>query len=141
VHTPLTQSLATAQALVSAHLAQVPPPQSTSVSRPFFTTSEQLASWQMLVMHTPVLQSAGLVHAEPGLHLGQLPPQSTSDSVPFFTVSLQLAATHLPAVHTLLAQSLAPRQTALVPQRVHATPPQSTSVSVPFFTESKQLGA
>lgn len=53
-HTRLTQSLATTQVLVAAQVGHTPPPQSMSVSLPFLTTSEQLGSWQMLAMHTPL---------------------------------------------------------------------------------------
>ena len=42
-HTPLTQSEDALHFLLSAQAAQVPPPQSTSVSAPFSTASVQLA--------------------------------------------------------------------------------------------------
>lgn len=55
--TPEAQSLATLQSLVVPQREQlVEPPQSTSDSPWFFVTSEQLASWQILFKHTPVVQ-------------------------------------------------------------------------------------
>jgi hypothetical protein len=50
--TPLEQSLGAPQALPSAHVGHVPPPQSVSDSSPFWTPSPQLAAWQTLDVHT-----------------------------------------------------------------------------------------
>ena len=79
----------------AAHLPHVAPPQSTSVSLPFFTPSEQLAPWHVsgVPEHTPLWQSEPALHVLPAAHLPQLaPPQSTSVSVPFLTKSVQLGA-------------------------------------------------
>jgi hypothetical protein len=90
-HTPLWQSAATAHVPLVGHFGQVPPPQSTSVSAPFFTLSVQLADWQMLPTQTPLWQSPPTLHVLPAAHFGhEAPPQSMSVSVPFFTVSVQL---------------------------------------------------
>jgi hypothetical protein len=91
-----------------SHLRQLAPPQSTSVSLPFCTTSEQLGVWQRLPEQTELVQSVPTLHVLPGTQLPQVrPPQSTSVSSWFFTVSLHVAATHVALVHTKLAQSLA----------------------------------
>jgi hypothetical protein len=91
--TPVWQSVARAQDALAPHLGHVPPPQSTSVSAPFFTTSEQLGAWQMLLMHTPLWQSVATLHVLPAAHLPQLaPPQSVSVSVPFLTLSAHVGA-------------------------------------------------
>ena len=94
MHTPLTQSLPTTHESPAGHRAQVvAPPQSTSVSLPFCTTSEQFGTWQMLPMHTPLTQSAATLHSFPLSHCGQaLPPQSVSVSSWFFTLSLHVGA-------------------------------------------------
>jgi hypothetical protein len=44
VHTLLEQSAPPPHALFAPHAAQVPPPQSTSDSAPFFVPSEQVAA-------------------------------------------------------------------------------------------------
>jgi hypothetical protein len=96
VHTPLAQSAAPPHTLPSAHLfaGAQEPPQSTSVSVPFFTVSLQAGTWQMPPVQTPLAQSPAPPQTLPSAHLfagAQEPPQSTSVSVPFFTVSLQPA--------------------------------------------------
>jgi hypothetical protein len=92
--TLLVQSVETEQSLVSAHLAQVPPPQSTSVSVPFLTVSGQAAAWHFfgVPLHTPLVQSVVAAHDSPVPQRAQVvaPPQSTPVSRPFFTTSLQL---------------------------------------------------
>jgi hypothetical protein len=66
------------------------PPQSTSVSVPFFTKSVQSGAWHTLFVHTPLAQSDGAEHAFDVSHFGHaVPPQSTSVSLPFFTPSVQ----------------------------------------------------
>jgi hypothetical protein len=94
------QSVAAAHALPTPHLvAQVAPvvatpPQSTSVSVPFFTASGQTGALQRELVQTPLTQSAPAEHPEPVAHRfagAQLPPQSIAVSVPFFTVSPQVA--------------------------------------------------
>src|SRR5690606_25123451 len=90
--------------------AQVPPPQSMSVSLPLRMPSTQAPGWQKPPVHVAVesAQSALPMHMLPfGHFVLQLPPQSRSVSSPFCTPSLQLAATQTFGVpmHTLLAQS------------------------------------
>src|SRR4051812_5156746 len=83
---PLVQSAALPQALPSAHLAQVAPPQSMSDSVPFFTASEQVGAGaaQTPPEQFPLEQSPLAAQVLPLTHLGQTaPPQSTSVSVPF----------------------------------------------------------
>jgi hypothetical protein len=142
-HTPLPQSLAIAHdSPVVQRVQRLAPPQSTSVSTPFLTTSLQLGTWQMFEMHTPLKQSFVATHVLPLAQSGQvLPPQSTSVSTAFLTKSLQLGAAHLLAVQTLLRQSIGPPQARPVPHLPQLGPPQSTSISPPFLLPSKQLGA
>jgi hypothetical protein len=143
VHTPLEQSLAPPHALPVAHLAQLVPPQSTSLSPPFLTLSEHVAAWHRPPVQTPLWQSEPPPHALPAAHLlVHEPPQSVSASLPFLTPSLHVAATHFLVVleHTRLRQSADTPHTLLTSQP-EQEPPQSTSVSVPFLTVSLQLGA
>jgi hypothetical protein len=77
--------------LVAPQGAQVPP-QSTSVSVPFFTVSAQVAAWHRLAVHTPLPQSAASAQALVAAQGPQVPPQSASVSVPFLTVSAHVAA-------------------------------------------------
>src|SRR5437762_2933128 len=139
--TDVVQSPLTVQALPGAHLAVQEPPQSTSVSVPFLTTSVQVATWQV-TLHTPLAQSDGAPQLLLVPHLVlQVPPQSTSLSVPFFTPSAQLGALQTLSAHTRFKQSLPPVQTAPVGHFAQAlVPPQSTSTSPPFFTTSEQVG-
>jgi len=79
--------LPTTHFLVGAQI----PPQSTSVSFWFLVLSLQVAAWQMLVVHTLLVQSVPAEQPLPVPHpLHMLPPQSVSVSTPFFTVSLQV---------------------------------------------------
>ena len=71
-------------------LQAVAPPQSTSVSPPFWTRSLQEGGWQTAAVQTPLWQSAARLQASPSAQSGQEPPQSTSVSLPFWTKSLQL---------------------------------------------------
>ena len=50
----LTQSARALQPSVSAHLGARVPPQSTSVSSPFFTPSLGAGGWHAFVVHTPL---------------------------------------------------------------------------------------
>ena len=89
--TPLLQSAALAQFLVLGHPGQVPPPQSMSVSSPFFTPSVQAGAAQIPLWQTPLSQSPALAQLLPFAHTGQVPPpQSTSVSAPFFFLSVQV---------------------------------------------------
>jgi len=105
----LVQSVETMQPLPSAHFlpwpSHVAPPQSMSVSVPFFWPSVHVGAWQV-VLHTLLVQSAPLPHVLPVAQLPpQVAPQSTSDSVPFFTVSLHVGVLQMPPVQTPLVQS------------------------------------
>jgi hypothetical protein len=68
--TPDAQSPGSAHARSAAHGRQPGPPQSTSVSSPFFTPSEHVGDEQVPLSssHTPELQSAGDAHALPTPH-------------------------------------------------------------------------
>jgi hypothetical protein len=91
VHTPLWQSVGCVQALLGAHAGQVGPPQSVSVSLPFFTPSKQLEGWQTEPVQTLLWQSLGSAQVLLSAQAGQVePPQSVSVSLPFFTTSVQL---------------------------------------------------
>jgi hypothetical protein len=109
------------------------PPQSVSLSVPFFTPSLQVAAWHTPPVHTPLWQSPPIPHFLFVVHLvAQVPPQSVSDSLPFFTVSLQVAALHVLVevpVQTRLWQSEATRQAFPSLHAAQLGPPQSTSVS------------
>jgi hypothetical protein len=148
LHTPLAgsaQSAAFVHFFPGGQPAQVPPPQSISVSVPFRVLSLQPAPWQTLAVQTPLEQSVPVVQPPPLPHFGQeAPPQSVPVSVPFFTVSLHVAATHAPAVHLPLAgstQSMLPEQPLPTAHLVLHVPPQSMSVSVPFSTRSVHVAA
>jgi hypothetical protein len=144
VHTPLWQSPAPEQVCPVVHLAQPPPPQSVSLSVPFFTPSEHVGVWQTLGVppQTPLRQSPLMVQLFPLAQLPQLPPQSMSVSVPFFTPSVQEGVWHTLGApeQTPLTQSV-PRPHALPAPQSAQLPPQSTSLSLPFFTVSVQVGA
>jgi len=143
LHTLLRQSVPDVQVPPVPHFAQaLVPPQSTSDSPSFFTTSEQVGTWQMLPMHTPLWQSDAAAHSWPVPHFGHDEPQSMSVSVPFFTPSKHVAAWQV-TLQTPLVQS--PANEHPLPS-VHflagaQLPPQSTSVSVPFFAESEHVAA
>jgi hypothetical protein len=80
-------------AFIEAQVTHAPPPQSTSVSLPFFTPSAQPDAWQMAAVHTPFWQSVPAVQVLPAAHRLQVvvPPQSLSVSPPFFAASEQVA--------------------------------------------------
>jgi hypothetical protein len=111
------QSVLFAQCFWSAHVllplaAEVQlPPQSRSVSVPFFTPSVQLGGEQVLAVASQILsrQSVPVVHFKPSAQPRQVgPPQSTSVS----SASLMLSA-QCPAVHDPM-----PSQTLPVPSQV-----------------------
>jgi hypothetical protein len=63
---------------------QAAPPQSTSVSVPFFTPSVQAGNAQIEFLHTPLEQSEPIAQPAPSTHTAHVPPpQSTSVSSPF----------------------------------------------------------
>ena len=67
------------QVLPTAHLAAQEPPQSVSVSLPFFTVSLQLGAWQV-TLQTLLEQSLGAVQVLPVPQRAHdvAPPQSMS---------------------------------------------------------------
>src|SRR4051812_2405592 len=72
--TPLWQSPGSLQPRAVGQLAQLPP-QSTSLSSPFFTPSVQLAALQLpFTLHTRLSQSLAALQAVPSGQPGQLPP-------------------------------------------------------------------
>jgi hypothetical protein len=87
-HAWLEQSELMWQDLLLEQAGHEPPPQSTSVSVPFLTLSEQVAAWQMPLRQTPLWQSELAMHPLPVPQVGHEPPQSMSVSVPFFTPSV-----------------------------------------------------
>ena len=117
----LKQSLLAAQSLPEPHLEQAGPPQSTSVSWPFFTKSPQ-DDWprQRPFVQLCEQQLALVWHIVPsGWHCD---PEGAQR----------------PATHALLRQSLFARQRLPRMHLGQAGPPQSTSASWPFFTRSLQ---
>jgi hypothetical protein len=84
LQTPLSQSPEKVHAALGAQRGHVAPPQSTSLSAPFFTPSAQDATWQWLDAHTLLAQSPPAPHSLPAPHAGHPPPQSASVSPPFF---------------------------------------------------------
>ena len=69
------------------------PPQSTSVSFPFFAASVQVGAAQVKSRQTSLSQSLPIRHTCDVVHFGQtLPPQSTSLSSPSLTLFVQDAA-------------------------------------------------
>ncbi|MGI8854968.1 MAG: hypothetical protein ACR2JW_04390 [Thermomicrobiales bacterium] len=60
---PLVQSVPTRHCLPTPHFEQVGPPQSTSVSLPFFTPSTHAGGWHRPSRHTPLGHVAPLVQA------------------------------------------------------------------------------
>jgi hypothetical protein len=140
-----TQSMDAEHFLPLSHGAQTPPPQSTSVSFPFF-----MPSWHCSETHTCVelsqsklAQSELDMHALPTTHPGQLvPPQSTSVSPALKTPSSQDDATQsdVDALQYVDAQS-APDVHDFPVSHFAQLPPQSTSLSVPSFSPFMQLGS
>src|SRR5690606_9008685 len=82
------------------------PPQSTSDSRPFFTSSSQLGAWHSPSAHTLLLQSVLCPQEEPASHARHSPPQSMSVSSPFLTSSPHVAGTQTPSSQAPVSQSL-----------------------------------
>jgi hypothetical protein len=105
VHTRLWQSAPPPQPSPSAHWVEHDPPQSTSVSSPFFLVSPHVASAHAPEVQTFSAQSPAAVQVRPGAQSAQPPAQSMSVSVPFFTPSLQLGCWQTPPSQTPLVQS------------------------------------
>jgi len=76
------------QSIPFAQSTHVPPPQSMSVSKPFFTASLQDVAMHLPAEHSLLAQSARTVHTLPFAQREHEPPQSMSDSLPFLTRSL-----------------------------------------------------
>ena len=145
MQTLLVQSLPVVQPLFVAHLGQVvAPPQSMSLSPPFFTVSVQVAALQVPEVQTLLTQSLASMQVLFVAHLGQVvdPPQSASLSPWFLTVSVQVGALHVSGgpVQTRLWQSVATAHVLVAGHAPHVPPPQSTSVSLPFLALSVQPG-
>ncbi len=145
VQVPLVQSVPARQVLPLAQSAAQLPPQSMSVSVPFFTPSVQVGAGaaQTPAEQLVLEQSAPTLQVLPLAHLAaQLPPQSISLSLPFLIPSAQVgSAVQIPVTQLVLVQSVPARQVLPLAQSAAQLPPQSTSVSVPFFTPSVQVGA
>src|SRR4051794_7813704 len=124
------------------HLAQVGPPQSTSVSMPSLVPLPQgPVPMHLPLLQTPLRQSLLPPHLALAPQRGQgvAPPQSTSLSPPFCFASVQVGATQTSIAQIPLWQSPATLQAWPFTQALpcdEQTPPQSTSVSVPFFLVS-----
>jgi hypothetical protein len=162
-HTLPAQSAPTTHFFVSAQRGHwgsgtFTPPQSLSVSVPFFTPSLQVAAWQVpygpeaivqpgAELHTPLTQSAPVQQFLVSTHVApQLPPQSLAVSLASFIPLAQvLELMQIPAGQMPLAQSVPVLHFSpsahFLPAMTHVVPPQSTSVSPPFFTPSVQSGA
>jgi hypothetical protein len=149
VQTPATQaaeeqSAGTLQCLPSAHFCVHTPPQSTSVSEPFFLPSLQLGPTQTPPEHEPDVQSVPARQPEP---IGQrsvqsVPPQSMSVSVPSRLPSVQLAAwAQWPPMQFPVEQSAAVMQPCAGAHLFAQLPPQSTSVSSASSMPSEQWAA
>ena len=79
---PDSQSKSDLQSRPVAHLSQVFPPQSTSVSAAFSTSSSQVGAIQTRCVHTSEIQSSAMLHLRPVVQALQDPPQSVSVSSP-----------------------------------------------------------
>lgn len=77
----------------TGHRGQVPPPQSTSDSLPFWMPSVQEGAAQTPSTQLEVVQSESVSQARPSSQAPQGPPQSTSVSSPFFSPSSQVGRT------------------------------------------------
>jgi len=96
VHTWLAQSPALVHVPPVAQPAQLPP-QSMPSSAPFLIPSEQLGTWQVPPVHTPLAQSRAAAQTLPLPQGAQAPPpQSMAVSPPFFWPSVQVARTQVP---------------------------------------------
>jgi hypothetical protein len=112
----IATQLALLQSPLTMHILPFPhvfagaqdPPQSTSVSLPFFSASLHDGAVHTCVAagQIPLAQSAGVAHIRPVAHGGHVPPpQLTSVSVPFLTASVHEGTAQSPAAQTPLMQS------------------------------------
>lgn len=123
LHGPLLQSPSAVHAWPVVHVAPQLPPQSTSVSAPFFTPSLHDADSQVFeVAQKPLAQSVLVMHALPSPHFGHCePPQSTSVSSPSFMLFV-----HDRGAPVVSAMHSEPDRTKPVLQaKSHAVPLQS----------------
>src|ERR1700679_4058512 len=86
----LAQSELPAQRSPPGQPGHVEPPQSTSVSVPFWIMSLHVAAMQTPFVHEKLWQSVGPAQCLPRGHCGQSPPQSTSVSTPFLMPSVHV---------------------------------------------------
>jgi len=93
------------QASGCVHFSAQLPPQSTSVSLPFFRPSKQVGVAHVPAGHAPVVHSIDSSQCLPKPQGGQLPPQSTSVSIPFWTRSAHVGSRQVPSEHDAVAQS------------------------------------
>jgi len=139
LHVIESQSAGTVHMSPAAHPGQEPP-QSTSVSLPLRTPSEQLGTAQRDPVQTPLTQSARVAQTRPSAQRGQVPPpQSVSVSLPFWAPSMHVGAAHTPPAQTRLRQSRAAMHIRPSPQGGHMMPPQSVAVSAPSCVPLVQL--
>src|SRR5262245_16934294 len=128
VQTPLVQSPGPLHIWFGPHCGQGPP-QSMSVSMPFFTPSMQFGTWHTPPVQTLLMQSVPTAQVFPSLQAMQTgPPQSTSVSLAFFTWSVQVGRQIEPEQEPP-TQSLSIVQPRPGPHLGQVAPPQSTSVS------------
>src|SRR5688572_6544350 len=136
---PLAQSSSMLQLAPVPQRAQagLPPPQSVSVSLPFWAASSH--DTQLPASHAPLAQSVASRQASPSgqrAHSVLEPPQSRPDSSPLDKPSLQLATPHTPSLHTRLSQSLGSRHGEPGGQPGQLPPPQSASSSPALWAPS-----
>jgi hypothetical protein len=137
----LLQSLAAAQVRPVSHGLHFGPPQSMSVSLPFFRWSVHEAGAHLLLTQTPLPQSLPNVQGFPSLHAEHGPPQSTAVSPPLRIESEQDAAWQSEFVQTPLSQSGPVLHAPSTGHPGQLAPPQSTSDSVPSRSAFTQLGS
>ena len=113
------------------------PPQSTSVSLPFFTPSLQVGAWQMPPVHTPLVQSPATAQPLPSAHSWARAAAAAVD------VGLAAVLHAVGAAARRRRRRCRRRSTQSLAARAglrrcrsaaQVAPPQSTSVSAPFFT-------
>jgi hypothetical protein len=145
-HTPplhefTTQSPFVEQPWFTAHFVAQGPPQSLSVSVPFFRASLQVGAVQVSFEQTPLLQSVMSRHFfVSSQRFGQPAPQSTSPSVPLRMPSEQLGSAQRPSLQFWLSQPRFSVHTWPALQRLQtpAGSPQSLSTSPWFLMPSEQ---
>jgi hypothetical protein len=110
----------------SGHAAQMPPPQSTSVSLPSLTWSSHVEATQVPepMSHTVDAQSRVSLQSLPTAQAAQVPPpQSTSVSLPSLTPSAHSDGTHLSATQVRpTLQSPSSRHCTQTPLPLHLVP-------------------